>query len=162
MDGSRAGMRSTDSNLEVKGLYRKIIEQWLSGQNDSMWYMHFITDLLTGNVEAFEDKLQQVLLQTLSSWDVATNRYEAFYHGFVLGLIAGVPVTHEVRSNKESGRGRYDVVIIPKDPKQLGIILEFKFVDDETELDTAAQTTLQQIDQRGYDAEFQQRGIQNS
>jgi len=116
--------------------------------------------LLTGNVEAFEDKLQQVLLQTLSSWDVATNRYEAFYHGFVLGLIAGVPVTHEVRSNKESGRGRYDVVIIPKDPKQLGIILEFKFVDDETELDTAAQTTLQQIDQRGYDAEFQQRGIQ--
>ena len=86
---------------------------------------------------------------------------EIFYHGFVLGLIVSLKETHEVRSNRESGYGVYDVMLIPKDKNQLGLILEFKTVHEpEKDLQQAGMEALQQIKNRRYAAELQQKGIQ--
>jgi flavoprotein len=86
----------------------------------------------------------------------------------MLGLVVGLRDTHIINSNKESGQGRYDVVIIPKDNSQLGIILEFKAVQLsstveswETQLATAAQQALQQINQSKYVAELHNHGVEN-
>jgi hypothetical protein len=101
------------------------------------------------------------LKNTLSVFDVTGHHPEKFYHGFVLGLIVSLEATHEVQSNKESGYGRYDVMLIPKDPTQLGLVLEFKAVSDsKVPLSEAADQALQQILDRHYAQHLRSRGIQ--
>ena len=77
----------------------------------------------------------------------------------MLGILTGLKETHEVKSNRESGRGRYDLIIIPKNTEQLGIVMEFKSVETEADLQSAASTALQQITTSNYVAELIQRGI---
>lgn len=80
---------------------------------------------------------------------------EKFYHGFVAGLIASIRGTHWVDSNKESGRGRYDLLLVPKDTHQsLGIIIEFKKTDKAEVIQTIAETAMNQINTSAYDAEL--------
>jgi hypothetical protein len=95
----------------------------------------------------------------MSYFDVKGNAPEKFYHGFVMGLMVSLSDTHHVQSNKESGFGRYDVLLIPKDSEKLGIILEFKVADSTNELQAAADEALEQINQRGYAAELVQKQI---
>ena len=85
---------------------------------------------------------------------------EKFYHGFVLGLIVSLADTHTVQSNKESGDGRYDVMLIPKDTTQLGLILEFKVAEEGDTLSEVAEQALKQIDERNYETELRQKAIQ--
>ena len=113
-------------NKEIDSLYRKIVREWLSGARGLNWYREFLNDLVTGKVAAFELKLQTLIGETVSFHDATKNSQEVFYHGLMLGIVAGLRETHIIRSNQESGDGRYDVAIIPKDIKQLGIIIEFK------------------------------------
>lgn len=150
-------------NFEVRGLFQRNVKEWLSGVNDSQWYMNFLNELLQGHVEQFEERLKRVMLQTLSSWDVATNKQEAFYHGFMIGLTAALTETCELKSNRESGEGRYDVMIIPYDVKRYAIILEFKAieVEEEEKLTKAAEKALQQISSHQYSQDLKQRKIAN-
>jgi hypothetical protein len=97
----------------------------------------------------------------MSYFDVKGNAPEKFYHGFVMGLMVSLSNTHHVQSNKESGFGRYDVLLIPKDPDKLGLILEFKVADTASELQAAAEEALEQINQCGYAAELMQKNIKN-
>ena len=86
---------------------------------------------------------------------------ERFYHGFVLGLIVELAGKYTVTSNRESGFGRYDVVIEPKDKKEDAIILEFKVfnVNKEKSLEETVQSALAQIEEKKYEAELQKRGF---
>lgn len=87
---------------------------------------------------------------------------ERFYHGFVLGLIADQTDIYEIRSNRESGFGRYDVVLEPKDrTRDVAVILEFKVLSPRKEkgLEETAQAALQQIKDRRYREELQQHGM---
>ena len=157
-------------NQEIKNLYRHIIEQWLSNGKGIKWYNQFLQDLLTGNVTGFEEGLRDIMLQTASVHDLAREP-EAFYQGLMLGLTASLDKKHyEKKSNRESGYGRYDIAIIPKDTNQLAILLELKSVklpkkDKENDLDELlqkeAQATLSQIENHAYQAELQQRGLQD-
>jgi hypothetical protein len=155
-------------NREVENFYGSTVAQWLAINQDLGWYREFLADLTTGRVAAFEEKLQTLIEESLSFHDVTKKSQEAFYHGLMLGLVVGLRDPHIINSNKESGQGRYDVAIIPKDNSQLGIILEFKAVQlsstveaRETQLATAAQQALQQINQSKYVTDLHNHGVGN-
>lgn len=116
--------------------------------------------LLKGEIEKFEHDLQEVLLQTVSVHDTA-KQPEAFYHGLILGLAASLdPKQYEIRSNREGGYGRYDIGIIAKNSENASVLLELKSAANAQDLENAAQAALQQIEERQYIAELQQRGQQ--
>jgi len=147
-------------NREVWYLYCDIIQGWLSEPLGHEQYLAFLTSLIEGRVDEFTRRLQKYLMETTSLYDVFGRDPEKFYHGFVLGMMVSLSESHEVLSNRESGFGRYDVMLIPKDPEQLGIILEFKVaIATEPDLESSAQEALTQIQQRHYAATLQQRGI---
>jgi len=157
-------------NQELQTLYRKMIESWLSNNDDSgSWFRHFLGSLLNGDVESFRQDFGQILVTTVSAHDAASMP-ENFYHGFMLGLTASLrPAEYEVKSNKESGFGRYDLAILPKDLTKYAIIFEFKSVppakiaQDKSMalLEQSAQTALVQIAQKQYLTEVRQRGYKN-
>lgn len=160
-------------NFEVKALYCNIIENWLSDGSGTLWYQNFLTYLLSGNIAKFEENFGRVLAQTISVYDVAHNP-EAFYHGFMLGLAAGLDQKqYEVKSNRESGDGRYDIAIIPKSLLKPAIILEIKSVEPpkvakskvanllDKQLKLEAQKALKQINRNHYVNELMQRGFAN-
>ncbi len=111
--------------------------------------------------------MNKVALNTFSYFDVGNKpseqrEPERFYHGFVLGLIVDKSNDYLVKSNRESGYGRYDVVMEPKDTKNVAVIMEFKVFDvedDERELADTAENALKQIEEKKYDADLLQRGI---
>lgn len=85
------------------------------------------------------------------------------YHAFVLGMLISLNDSHEVLSNRESGYGRYDVMMIPKDISRLGIVIEFKKLDpdDEETLEETADEALKQIEEKKYAVTLEDRGIKN-
>ncbi len=147
-------------NTEVNNLYRQIVSAWLSNGYGLEWYSQFTTALVSGNMEVFRASLEKVLLRIVSYHDVAKEP-EAFFHGLLLGFIAGLQETHEIKSNRESGFGRYDILIIPKESSQLAILIELKAKSpSETfSLETLADDALKQIDEKHYAAELQQRDV---
>lgn len=153
------------TDLEVKLMFENMIRDWFEGQNTG--YNEFITALLQGDVRAMNVYMNQVSEDTFSSFDSGTRpseaRPERFWHGFVLGLLVGMKdMGYEVKSNRESGFGRYDVAIIPNDVKKSAYILEFKVNEEETErsLEETAQAALEQIRNRDYDRDLITRGIE--
>ncbi len=158
----------TIPNREVRSLYRKIIEQWLANGHGISWYNAFLNHLLTGDLDAFQRDLTEVMENIVSSHDVSRDP-EAFYHGLMVGLTASLyqHPNYEIHSNRESGYGRYDYMILSRDSNQPTLLLEFKRVnktkDPEqltAQLEQAAQDALAQIDRQKYAAEAQQRGCQ--
>ena len=156
-------------NLEVNFLYRKIIKEWLANGHCISWYNAFLEHLLNGNIPLFERELREILVEIVSSHDTA-KRSENFYHGLMLGLTASLRYDpdYELYSNKESGYGRYDYLIVSKKMDKPTLLLEFKKMDkpknsDELEekLEQTAQDALKQIYTNQYAADVKQRGISN-
>lgn len=136
-------------NDEVNAIYDETFSQWLGKKIHR--YDHFLRHLVSGEVKAFTESLGQYLLDVTSIHDFG--RYpEAFYHGLMLGLISSLRRTHHVRSNRESGRGRYDIAIFPRADSglSLGIILEFKQEKETTNLSRLAEEALEQIETNAY------------
>ena len=145
-------------NREIHEYYCLLIQEWLAGTKGVGWCVEFLEELLAGNVKEFEVGLKEVLENIVSSHDAAS---ETFYHGLVLGFIATLK-NYEIKSNRESGKGRYDITVIPRDPQVLGLLFELKSVEKTTtdaKLAKQAQKALKQIDDKNYVAEFRQRGI---
>jgi hypothetical protein len=147
-------------NQEVAALYRSVIREWFNAPLGASEYRAFLENLTTGQLDKFLKKLKQFLKESSSFFDVKGQHPEKFYHGFVLGLIVSLADTHTVQSNKESGDGRYDVMLIPKDTTQLGLILEFKVAEEGDALDETAEQALRQIGECGYETELRQKNIQ--
>jgi len=147
-------------NREVRSLYRRIIETWLSDGRALNWYNQFLEELLSGNVPRAQKYLNDILLQVVSVHDIAREP-EAFYHGLMLGLTASIYNEYEIKSNRESGFGFYDIMIIPKDIKKLGIVIELK-VSDEGQLEKTAQAALKQITDKQYTSELSSRGVKST
>jgi hypothetical protein len=145
-------------NEEVLSLYQLIIEQWLSNGHGFVWYNDFIESLLTGKIDKFKSDLKDVVLQIVSYHDLIKEP-EAFYHGLMLGFTASLHDTYEIKSNRESGLGRFDIMLIPKDSKKMGVVIELKIKQDSESLDDAAKRALAQIEDRKYDQEFRQRNL---
>ncbi|MEK6731069.1 MAG: AAA family ATPase [Pseudomonadota bacterium] len=149
-------------NFEVSLVYRRMVKDWLTDRIGQGQYDYFIGTLLKGNMEDFAEMLKKYLVETISVFDVSGKNPEKFYHGLVLGIISSTMKTHTIKSNRESGYGRYDVVIIPKDltnSQAVSLILEFKVAKEGEELKASAHEALQQIEKRHYEAELKQAGI---
>jgi hypothetical protein len=148
-------------NQEIATVYRTVISGWFTAPLGEIRYRFFLKSLTSGDLEMFLAELQKFLKQSSSYFDASGENPEKFYHGFVLGLIVGLSDTHVVQSNKESGYGRYDVMIIPKDTQQLGLVLEFKVAKPNKTMQETAEEALEQIERRSYETELRQKGIQH-
>lgn len=148
--------------LQGKEIVVNFDEQIVFEQLDN--YNQFMKALLSDDIDAMNYYMNQIIMTTFSYFDVGQNEPERFYHGFVLGLIADQTDIYEIRSNRESGFGRYDVMMIPKikeTKKYPAIIMEFKVrnIKREESLEDTVQTVLTQIKEKCYDAELYDRGL---
>ena len=151
------------TNLETISMFSNMFKGWFATASAN--YNEFIKAMLVGNVKAMNLYMNDIALATFSSFDVGKHfsqrsQPERFYHGFVLGLLVEVRDLYEIRSNRESGYGRYDVMLIPKTKENDGIILEFKVKESEEKtLEETVQTALAQIEAKKYDTELLQLGV---
>ena len=151
------------TNKEVELMFRNMIRGWFAEQDEN--YNDFIKALLGGDLKAMNYYMNKVALATFSTFDTGNKPSEAaeperFYHGFVLGLLVELAGRYTVTSNRESGFGRYDVLLEPKGDDD-GIILEFKVQDeaDEKELTDTVRAALQQIEEKKYETALVSKGV---
>ena len=150
-------------NREVRSLYRSIIERWYNDTISRENYTVMLKALLSGDIETFEEIFRDYVMESLSYFDVTKGESEKVYHAFVLGMLVSISDKYEVLSNRESGYGRYDVCIIPKDISKQATIIEFKRVlpSNSKTLETAAAEALKQIEDQKYATTLESRGITN-
>lgn len=152
------------TNLETRSMFADMFAGWFQSSISS--YNNFISALIQGNLKQMNIYMNEVALETFSSFDTGKRispktQPERFYHGFVLGLLVELREEYQLKSNRESGFGRYDVMLIPHDKEKNAIILEFKVFDkdEESDLNDTAQAALKQIDDRQYDTELLSLGF---
>ena len=145
-------------------MFGTMIRDWFSAAEAD--YNDFIQALLLGDVKAMNAYMNRVSLGIFSYFDTGNRpsgaEPERFYHGFVLGLMVELQGRYVITSNRESGFGRYDVMLEPKNPKaDDAIILEFKVrdFDDEATLKETVQSALEQIEKKQYAAQLIASGI---
>ncbi len=145
-------------NEEIKQVYSQEILNTVAVGTDRNTFDTLFDALFSGQEKDFEDQLQQILLRFASTYDTANK--ESFYHGFMLGISAlFLDKQYIVESNRESGYGRFDIAIFPKDTQKAGVILEFKAADRTESLEKQADEALQQIQDRQYEVEFAKQEI---
>ena len=136
-------------NQEISDLYKFIITEWMTVSSPNNNLDLLLKSLISGETLLFTEMLQILILNTMSYYDIPQDEPERVYHAFVLGLLVNLE-GYEVKSNRESGYGRYDVCLIPKNPSALGIIMEFKKVKLAEDLEKAAEDALRQIEVERY------------
>ena len=132
-------------NQEIRYIYRTSISNWFRDEVKIADLSAMYQALLSGNAETFEAELSRMLRMTISYMDSK----EAFYHGFLLGVLGNI-TDCRVKSNRESGNGRSDIEILPLDVRRTPVILELKTAETFKGLDSACNHALQQIEEKHY------------
>ena len=154
------------TNFEIKLMFEDMILRWFSpAKNETN---EFIKALICGDIESMNAYMNKVALKTISYFDTGNvpsdEEPERFFHGFVLGLMVDQSENYIITSNRESGFGRYDIMLEPKDKqsqKYPGIVIEFKVINPrkENSLEETVEAALKQIEEKNYDAELINRGV---
>ena len=154
----------TITNQEVKRMFFTMIEEWFDEAESD--YNNFVKALLLDDLDAMNEYMNEMTLNLFSYFDVGMRpsgrtEPERFYHGFVLGLMVELGDRYKITSNRESGFGRYDIMLEPLEKEMDAIIIEFKVFNarKEKNLEETLQNALQQIEDKKYAAELISRGI---
>lgn len=147
-------------NREIKSVFQKEILDSYNAMFTGAILRNFEVALRTGNADLFTDTLQKYLMQSASTFDTV---HENFYHGTVFGMLAIMSDSYYISSNRESGEGRFDVQLEPRDKTQTGYIIEFKAGKNLTDekLSSLAKEAIQQIHDNNYIADMEYHGIKN-
>lgn len=145
-------------NQELALVYRQEIINALVEDTGMEELRYLLQDLIGGDTVRVESKLQRFLKEAVSCYDTK----ESFYHGMLLGMMATLANGYEVASNRESGYGRFDLAMLPKQAHLPGIIMEFKLAATEEDMKKAATAALRQIEKNAYTAELEKRGVEKS
>lgn len=152
------------TNIETLSMFMTMFRGWFKNKDAN--YNDFVKALLKGSLKEMNIYMNDVALATFSSFDTGKNpseksQPERFYHGFVLGLLVELRDRYQIRSNRESGYGRYDVMLTPVTEADDAIVIEFKVhePDEEETLKDTVRIALDQIAEKNYDAELLSQGI---
>ena len=154
------------TNYEVEQMFGTMIERWFGGAD--VPYNEFINAMLNGDIESMNEYMNRVTRGVISYFDTgktpSDEEPERFYHGLVLGLMVDQVDNYILNSNRESGYGRYDIMLEPIDKtneKYPGIVIEFKVINPrkENSLEETVASALEQIEEKNYDAELIKRGV---
>lgn len=115
--------------------------------------------LLEGDFDNFTYELENIMLNSVSCFDFNSNSKESHYHVFILGMLLGLRRRYYIHSNREGGRGRYDLVVEPMDKRKNGLVIEFKVAKEKEELEKASEEALAQIEEKRYYEGLRDRGI---
>ena len=150
-------------NYEIKLLFQDIVRNWFKDKVQGNDLRSILKDLVELNLEEFEMKFTVLVREMFSYMDVGENTAENFYHAFVLGMLVGLKDTYYVNSNRESGFGRYDIMLEPHDKSKNSFIMEFKAVNGlrENTIEEAIENAKKQIEEKGYESNLQERGYTN-
>ncbi len=148
-------------NEEVAHVYERFILNWVSEQSKVRTFDPMLEALIAGKVEIFEAWFARFVLNVFSFHDTQASEAESFYHAFLLGLVVRLQDEYIIKSNRESGLGRYDLMLVPKEEAQLGIVIEIKRPqrNKNQSLEDALKFAAEQIQQNQYIAELQQMNI---
>jgi hypothetical protein len=148
-------------NLEVRSFYRNTIKLWVGKTVGRQRLQKLLQALLKTDFQTFTELLKEIVLAVLSFHDTAGNNPEKVYHAFVLGLLTHLTDRYVIRSNRESGYGRYDVLMIPLKKTEPGFIFEFKKVNkpNEKNAEQALKSALEQIQEKQYAVELREQGV---
>ena len=153
------------ANGEVRLMFEEMVSGWFGGQRSN--YNRFIAAMLAGDLDEMNEYMNEISCEIFSNFDTGKRvskkaQPERFYHGFVLGLLVDLKGRYYVTSNRESGYGRYDVMLEPKNPdKDVAVIIEFKVYNHRREktLEDTLQAAWAQIEEKKYETALLARGI---
>jgi hypothetical protein len=150
-------------NNEIKSLFSSIVRDWFRDKVIGNDLKSILKDLVELNLEDFEDKFKILTMEMFSYMDVGKNTAENFYHAFVLGMLVGLKDEYFVKSNRESGVGRYDIMLEAKDKNANSFIMEFKVFKPEKEktIEDTILNAIKQIEEKKYEEELKERGCTN-
>lgn len=150
-------------NFEIKFLFSSIILDWFRDKVIGNDLISILKDLTTLNLKEFEKKFEVLVTEMFSYMDIGKNTAENFYHAFVLGMLVGLRDTYYVNSNRESGYGRYDIMLEPKDKTGNSFIMEFKVLEDKEEktIEDTINNAIKQIEEKKYEENLLERGFSN-
>jgi hypothetical protein len=148
-------------NLEVQSFYEQSLLLWVERTVGYQVLRELLRSLTQADWKSFGKRLKNMVLSVLSYHDTAGQEPERVYHAFVLGLLTHLSDRYQIRSNRESGYGRYDVLMIPFKKEQPGFIFEFKKIEqpDENSAQEAMQSALQQIKEQDYATELRAQAV---
>ncbi len=150
-------------NYEIKLMFQEMVREWFKDKGIGNNLKDILKDLVDLNLYEFERKFRVLVEKMFSYMDVGRNTAENFYHAFVLGILVGLKDIYYVNSNRESGFGRYDIMLEPQDKSKNSFIIEFNVADemDEPSLEQAVENGKKQIEEKDYENSLKERGFRN-